>query len=149
MAANQMERKKVTIHITNVIRQMDAEEKSDMSVSGVFYRDKGNRYLHYEEKQLAGTIRTVLKIADNELLLMRSGAVNMRMHFFRDNRRSTASVDSGAGKLQLESELVSMEELYENKPDVLSEVAFQYDLLSHGEYIGSYTVLMKIEEDAE
>lgn len=79
---------------------------------------------------------------------MRSGAVNMRMHFFRDNRRSTASVDS-AGKLQLESELVSMEELYENKPDVLSEVAFQYDLLSHGEYIGSYTVLMKIEEDAE
>lgn len=61
---------------------MDAEEKSDMSVSGVFYRDKGNRYLHYEEKQLAGTIRTVLKIADNELLLMRSGAVNMRMHFF-------------------------------------------------------------------
>ncbi|MBC8930297.1 DUF1934 domain-containing protein, partial [Escherichia coli] len=42
-----------------------------------------------------------------------------------------------------------MEELYENKPDVLSEVAFQYDLLRHGEYIGSYTVLMKIEEDAE
>lgn len=36
MTANQMERKKVTIHITNVIRQMDAEEKSDMSVSVFF-----------------------------------------------------------------------------------------------------------------
>lgn len=41
----------------------------------------------------------VLKIVDNELFLMRSGVVNMRMYFFWDNWRSIVFVDFGVGKL--------------------------------------------------
>lgn len=81
MTANQMERK--SNYSYHQCHPSDGCRREIRYVCfGCFYRDKGNRYLHYEEKQLAGTIRTVLKIADNELLLMRSGAVNMRMHFF-------------------------------------------------------------------
>ncbi|EUJ32736.1 hypothetical protein MFLO_06504 [Listeria floridensis FSL S10-1187] len=140
------ERKTVQIQITNLIRQMDALEKTEMTVPGVFYRDAGNIYLHYEEKQVAGNIRSVLKISEKELLLLRSGAVNMRLHFFKDRKRSTASVDSGAGKLVFESELVGYNETFQEEAEVRGEVAFQYDLLSAGTYIGSYEVTMRIEE---
>ncbi|WP_239255107.1 DUF1934 domain-containing protein [Listeria ilorinensis] len=143
------ERQPVKIHITNVVRQMESEEKTEMSVSGVFYLHEGNRYLHYEERQVTGEVRTVLKLSEEELLLLRSGAVNMRMHFFRDKRRSTASIDSGAGNFLFESELVALEENFQPADGLFGEIAFQYDLLQAGSYIGSYNVKMRIEEDKE
>lgn len=76
------ERKPVRIQITNLVRQMDALEKTEITVPGVFYRDEGNIYLHYEEQQVEGKIRSVLKVSETELLLLRNGAVNMRLHFF-------------------------------------------------------------------
>ncbi|WP_088809687.1 MULTISPECIES: DUF1934 domain-containing protein [Listeria] len=136
----------VKIHITNIVRQMNAEEKTEMSVSGVFYQDENSHYLHYEEKQVAGVIRSVLKISKEELLLLRSGAVSMRMHFFKDKKRSVASVDSGAGKLVFESELIGYTEAFEKNP-LSGKIAFQYDLLSGGAFIGSYEVNMRIEEE--
>ncbi|EMG27105.1 hypothetical protein X560_1514 [Listeria fleischmannii 1991] len=136
----------VKIHITNIVRQMDAEEKTEMSVSGVFYQDEKSNYLQYEEKQMTGIIRSVLKISESELLLLRSGAVNMRLHFFKDQRRSVASVDSGAGKLAFESELIGYRETFCESP-FSGKITFQYDLLSGGEFIGSYEVSMRIEEE--
>lgn len=140
------ERKSVRIQITNLVRQMDALEKTEITVPGVFYRDEGNIYLQYEEQQVEGKIRSVLKVSETELLLLRNGAVNMRLHFFKDKSRSTASVESGAGKFLFESELVSYNEAF-SQDAAQGEVAFQYDLLSAGTYVGSYEVTMRIEED--
>ncbi|WP_439443526.1 DUF1934 domain-containing protein [Listeria aquatica] len=140
------ERKPVRIQITNLVRQMDALEKTEITVPGVFYRDEGNIYLHYEEQHVEGKIRSVLKVSETELLLLRNGAVNMRLHFFKDKSKSTASVESGAGKFLFESELVSYNEVF-NQDTAQGEVAFQYDLLSAGTYVGSYEVTMRIEED--
>lgn len=66
--------------------------------------------------------------------------------FFKDKSKSTASVESGAGKFLFESELVSYNEVF-NQDTAQGEVAFQYDLLSAGTYVGSYEVTMRIEED--
>ncbi|WP_163655090.1 DUF1934 domain-containing protein [Listeria sp. PSOL-1] len=150
MSASRKVRRPVRIYITNIVRQMDSEEKTETTVAGVFYQDEGSYYLHYEEKELTGIIRTVIKLSDKELLLLRSGAVNMRMHFLKDGKRSTATIHSEAGKLIFESELISCQEIFAEEPvGFLKELAFQYDLLNTGEYIGSYSVLIGIEEESK
>lgn len=148
MANEQMERIPVKIQVLTVIRQMDAEEQTEMSVSGVFYKENNAYYLQYEEKQEAGSIRTVWKSSARELLLLRNGAVSMRMHFLKNKNKSNAHVDTGAGKIAFETELLSFQEEYQTGEALfLGNMSFQYDLLSQAEPIGSYTVTLKIEED--
>nr|WP_241433156.1 DUF1934 family protein [Listeria cornellensis] len=80
---------------------------------------------------------------------MRSGAVNMRMHFFRERKRSTVSVDYGVGKLMMESELLNIEEVYVQENLFSGKIDFQYELLDRGVNIGIFDVSMILEEDKE
>ncbi|WP_430539435.1 DUF1934 domain-containing protein [Listeria rocourtiae] len=143
------EKTPILLRLKTISKQEMEEEITELALSGVFYLDHttGSRYLHYEEEQEAGTIRTVLKITDQEVLLMRSGAVNMRMHFFRERKRSTVSVDYGVGKLMMESELLNMEEVYVQEAGFSGKINFQYELLDRGVNIGIFDVSMILEED--
>ncbi|MBC1919318.1 DUF1934 family protein [Listeria booriae] len=145
------EKTAVRLRLRTISKQETVEERSELDVSGVFYLDHatGSRYLHYEEEQEAGVIRTVLKITDKEVLLMRSGAVSMRMHFFKERKRSTVSVDYGVGKLMMESELLNIEEVYEDSELFAGKIDFQYELLDNGVNIGLFDVSMILEEDKE
>ncbi|WP_325064984.1 YwiB family protein [Paenilisteria weihenstephanensis] len=145
------EKTPVLLRLKTISKQEMEEETTELTASGVFYLDHktGSRYLHYEEEQEAGVIRTVLKVTDTEVLLMRSGAVNMRMHFFRERKRSTISVDYGVGKLMMESELLNIEEIYTQDEMFSGKINFQYELLDNGVNIGIFDISMILEEDKE
>lgn len=149
MVNEQKERIPVKIQVLTVIRQMDEEEQTIMPISGVFYKENDAYYLQYKEIQEAGEIRTVWKSSARELLLLRNGAITMRMHFLKNNNRSLANVDTGAGKFVFETALISFEENYQVENALLGEIRFEYDLFSQSELVGSYEVTLKIEEDKE
>lgn len=67
------------IHIKTTIFQDNNKDIIESTASGRFYQRKNAFFLQYEEETAEGGIRTIVKLAGKEALILRSGAVKMRM----------------------------------------------------------------------
>ncbi len=62
--------------------ELDGEKESyELSLSGEFYEKNRAFYLKYDEEQEEGTVHTIVKFVEKRALIIRSGAVKMRLAF--------------------------------------------------------------------
>ncbi len=73
-------RSQVNIKLISTIRPIDGESESyEMWLTGQLLEKAGSIYLKYEEVQEDKTIRTTMKLGNEQALIMRTGAVKMRL----------------------------------------------------------------------
>lgn len=121
--------------VTVVGRQTDAagEENSiKMVAAGKHYYKNGMNYVVYEDSELSGEkgTSTLLKIADDSLTLVRSGAVMQKQHFARE-KESESVYKTPYGNLNLSITTRNIDIIYGS---VSGNIDIAYDMSINGQW---------------
>lgn len=133
----------VKIHLRTRIQQDHEEEQYELILFGNYYQKGNTTYLKYDEVLEEGTVHTIVKIAEQNALILRSGALKMRLSFQLHNEKN-GSYESQYGTLLLSTKTKVLDH---NKTDQ-NEGRFllKYDLLMNGETTGEYEMAIQYKE---
>lgn len=134
------------IKLATTIRHPDQERETfELWVEGTSIQKQGQSYLTFEEVQDAGNIRTTVRMGDNEALILRGGAVKMRLPFLL-NKKQRGSYDGGFGSLAI---MVDTKQLHFSRDEANESGRFlvEYNLLTDGQLVGEYTLEFTYTEE--
>ncbi|MFJ6209330.1 DUF1934 domain-containing protein [Lysinibacillus sp. NPDC092081] len=130
-------RSQVNIKLISTIRPIDGESESyEMLLTGQLLEKAGSIYLKYEEVQEDKTIRTTMKLGNEQALIMRTGAVKMRLPL-NIIEQQMGHYESELGSMPL---VIDTKEMTFTKQAVSGDFHVQYDLLMGGQSVGNYTL---------
>lgn len=129
----------VKIKVKTTIHQHGSKESFELTVFGRYYKKEKASFLQYEEIMEEGTVRTIVKIAEGEALILRSGAVNMRLPF-RLHKKMRGSYEMPFGRFETTTS-ASRIEWTEDSVDIL------YDFTLQGSPAGTYHLEITFQED--
>ncbi|WP_338752059.1 DUF1934 domain-containing protein [Bacillus sp. FJAT-52991] len=145
MTTNQQAHIPVNICLTTSIEMDGEKEDYELTLSGEFYEKSSAFFLKYDEVQEEGTIHTIVKFSENEALILRSGAVKMRLPFHLTEQRN-GSYDSPYGALLLSTQTNTLvHECTYNQQTVQGILKLNYDLLMQGSPVGKYKMNMTFQ----
>ncbi|PSL40584.1 uncharacterized beta-barrel protein YwiB (DUF1934 family) [Planomicrobium soli] len=131
--------KSVTIKLTTTIRQPNvADQVMEMRSKGTLTEKNNLRYLQYAEKQEDLEIRTVVKLSEDEALILRSGGLQMRLPFLL-HKEQTGSLTSTQGSFMLTTKAHELS-VSDNRFKV------RYDLAMGTEHVGEYEMEIQFME---
>lgn len=108
------------------------------------YFEKGNAaYLRYEEAMEEGSVRTIVKMAGNDALILRGGAVKMRLPF-ELNRTLNGSYEMPFGQFATETTAKRIHYSYENGRGSFNVV---YDFSMEGAPTNRYQLEIAFQEE--
>jgi len=129
--------KQVKVKLKTTIRQPNEQsEVYELWASGSFIKKGNYDYLKYEEVLEDKKVKTTVKMAETDALVLRSGGLNMRLPFVL-NAEQTGNYESEYGNLKVTTTTHSMS--YE-KTEQDGRFIVQYDFLVGGEPVGEYTL---------
>ncbi|MFJ7889530.1 DUF1934 domain-containing protein [Lysinibacillus xylanilyticus] len=130
-------RSQVNIKLISKIRPIDGESEGyEMLLTGQLLEKAGSIYLKYEEVQEDKTIRTTMKLGSEQALIMRNGAVKMRLPL-NIIEKQMGHYESEFGSMPL---VIDTKEMMFTKQAVSGDFHVQYDLLMGGQSVGNYTL---------
>ena len=130
-------RSQVNIKLISTIRPIDGESESyEMWLTGQLLEKAGSMYLKYEEVQEDKSIRTTMKLGNEQALIMRNGAVKMRLPL-NIIEQQMGHYESELGSMPL---VIDTKEMTFTKQAVSGDFHVQYDLLMGGQSVGNYTL---------
>ncbi|MFF2797000.1 DUF1934 domain-containing protein [Lysinibacillus xylanilyticus] len=130
-------RSQVNIKLISKIRPIDGESEGyEMLLTGQLLEKAGSIYLKYEEVQEDKTIRTTMKLGSEQALIMRNGAVKMRLPL-NIIEQQMGHYESDFGSMPL---VIDTKEMMFTKQAVSGDFHVQYDLLMGGQSVGNYTL---------
>lgn len=130
-------RSQVNIKLISKIRQIDGESEGyEMLLTGQLLEKAGSIYLKYEEVQEDKAIRTTMKLGNEQALIMRNGAVKMRLPL-NIIEQQMGHYESDFGSMPL---VIDTKEMTFTKQAVSGDFHVQYDLLMGGQSVGNYTL---------
>ena len=136
MMANEA-KSKVNIKLISTIRPIDGESETfEMWLNGELLEKAGSLYLRYEEVQEQKTIRTTMKLGEEQALIMRAGAVKMRLplNIFE---QQIGHYESEFGSVPL---VIQTKKMTFVRQEVRGDFHVQYDLQMSGQSVGNYTL---------
>ncbi|QPQ37647.1 DUF1934 domain-containing protein [Lysinibacillus sp. JNUCC-52] len=131
------EKSQVNIKLISTIRPIDGESETlEMWLDGQLINKADSLYLKYEEVQDEKTIRTTMKLDKERALIMRAGAVKMRLplNIFE---QQIGHYESEFGSMPLVTQTKNM--LF-TRHEMRGDFHVQYDLLMGGQNVGNYTL---------
>jgi uncharacterized beta-barrel protein YwiB (DUF1934 family) len=127
----------------NVKTTIDRQETFELHVFGR-YSQKGNAdFLQYEEVMEEGNVRTIVKMAAEEALILRGGAVKMRLPF-ELNRKLNGSYELPFGQFAIVTKAKKMNYSHENGKGRFEIV---YDFSMEGSSQGTYHLEIVFQEE--
>lgn len=136
--------KKVKIKLVSTILPTNGERETyEMWLGGSIVQKGGNDYLRYEEVQQEQTIRTTIKLAEQGTVILRNGAVKMRMPLNID-QPEIGHYESMYGALPLETTTHQL--AIEQQASGSTRFTTQYDLRVAGNSVGNYTLEIHFTE---
>ncbi|MEB2300732.1 DUF1934 domain-containing protein [Lysinibacillus xylanilyticus] len=130
-------RSQVNIKLISTIRPIEGESEGyEMLLTGQLLEKAGSIYLKYEEVQEDKTIRTTMKLGNEQALIMRNGAVKMRLPL-NIIEQQMGHYESELGSMPL---VIDTKEMTFTKQAVSGDFHVQYDLLMGGQSVGNYTL---------
>ncbi|WP_335871434.1 DUF1934 domain-containing protein [Bacillus sp. 2205SS5-2] len=136
----------VKIHLTTDITQEGEKESISFTTFGRYYQKGGASFLKYEEVLEEGTVRTIVKIKEDTGLILRGGAVKMRLAFQRESAMN-GSYESPHGTFLLETKTRNLR--HKQQSDSNGEILLTYDLSMQGTVVGTYKMKLTYKEDVE
>lgn len=133
----------VKIKLWSTIIPIEGEvEKYEMWLEGQLFDKNGTSYLRYEEIQDDKKIKTTIKLAEDQVVIMRSGAVNMRLPLNLE-QEERGHYESQYGSIPL---ITKTHEIAIMTNDENSVFKTTYDLIIGGTAVGNYTLDIKYSE---
>lgn len=130
----------VKIKLITKIRPNEGESETyEMWLQGSYIEKSGSAYLRYEEVQNEQSIRTTVKLGKEQALIIRGGAVNMRLPFHIKDQQ-LGHYDSEFGSLPLMTHTHTLDFQSELEDEKSGRFSVQYDLIMGGQSVGNYTV---------
>ncbi|EIJ80269.1 hypothetical protein PB1_07907 [Bacillus methanolicus PB1] len=139
MSLRPAEQMPVKIKIKTEIHQDGNKETFEFITFGRYYQKGESSFLQYEEVLEDGRINTTVKISGQEVLILRSGAVKMRMRF-QEQKTLAGTYETPYGVLQTSA---STKRIYKNT----GFLEIVYDLQMQGQDAGTYHMTIRYEEE--
>ncbi|MFZ7946499.1 DUF1934 domain-containing protein [Neobacillus sp. 19] len=118
---------------------IDEEETFELMVFGRYYQKDQASFLQYEEAHEEGTVRTIVKVAQDEALILRGGAVKMRLPF-QLHKKMRGSYEMPFGTF----ETLTMAKRIEHSEGLIDIL---YDFTMQGSPAGTYHLEISFQED--
>lgn len=136
----------VHIKVYNIIQQGTEKERIEFYTTGEYFQKDEAIYLSYEEEHDFGRVQSLLKISEDEALLMRSGAVKMRQRFQTD-QSTTTNYETPFGTMRLTTRTKSLT-WSTNEKQKHGTLKLEYDLdLGHEKHVHTLTIEYKEEKE--
>ncbi|WHY00614.1 DUF1934 domain-containing protein [Neobacillus sp. DY30] len=127
----------------NVKTTIDHDETFELLVFGTYF-EKGNAaYLRYEEAVEEGNVRTIVKMGHLEALILRGGAIKMRLPF-ELNRKLNGSYEMPFGQFATVTKAKKIDFSYENGKGHFSVL---YDFTMEGALASTYQLEIAFQEE--
>ncbi|WP_445488919.1 DUF1934 domain-containing protein [Niallia sp. 03133] len=147
MSARSAEQVPVKIHVKTHIYNGKNKESIEWIGFGQYLEKDNSQYIKYEEIIEEGTIKTIIKFSGDEGLILRSGAVKMRLSF-QLNKQRIGSYESPYGVFQLVTDTKRLE--WEKEADQTAGLLdILYDLNTQGSKNGTYHMTINFKEENE
>jgi len=118
---------------------IDEQETFELTVFGRYYQKDQASFLQYEEVLEEGTVRTIVKVAKDEALILRGGAVKMRLPF-RLHKKLRGSYEVPFGTF----ETLTMAKRIKHTDGLIDIL---YDFTMQGSPTGTYHLEITFQED--
>jgi uncharacterized beta-barrel protein YwiB (DUF1934 family) len=127
----------------NVKTTINHDETFELMVFGTYF-EKGNAaYLRYEEAVDEGNVRTIVKMAHNDALILRGGAIKMRLPF-ELNRKLNGSYEMPFGQFATVTKAKRIDYSYENGK---GHFGVLYDFSMEGAEASTYQLEIAFQEE--
>ncbi|MCM3586836.1 DUF1934 domain-containing protein [Mesobacillus maritimus] len=137
MSTNAVEQIPVKVTVKTIINK----EPYELIAFGRYSKKGSSAYLQYDEMMTEGTIHTTVKLKEEEVLILRKGAVDMRLHFIANKKTpGTYKTDQGLMLTEANTKKINLED---------GRVEIRYDLAIQGSHAGTYHMNIQYEEVAE
>lgn len=134
----------VNINVKTTIFQDGQEEIIEGTAQGDFIQKAQSAYLQYDEISDQGSIRTILKIAEDEALILRSGAVKMKLPF-KLNQKMSGNYEVPFGKFETTTVAKNIDLCYDNNK---GKIDLRYDFSMQGApSVGTYHLEITFQEE--
>lgn len=127
----------------NVKTTIDQGETFELVVFGRFFQKEHASFLQYEEIMEEGRVRTIVKLAAEEALILRSGAVKMRLPF-QLGKSLSGSYQMPFGVFETTTLARKMEYTIDNGSGRIDIV---YDFAMQGAHAGTYHLEISFQEE--
>jgi uncharacterized beta-barrel protein YwiB (DUF1934 family) len=104
----------VKINVKTTIFHENGKEIMETAAYGRFYQKDNASFLQYEEEGEEGKIRTTVKLAGDEGLILRNGAIKMRLPFSLNKQRE-GSYQLSFGQFAIFSSAQKIDHSYDAK----------------------------------
>ncbi|MHC0036559.1 YwiB family protein [Pseudoneobacillus sp. C159] len=137
----------VRISVRTTISQADGERESfELVTFGRFFRKGAAYYLLYEEVMDVGKIKTSVKFTETEALILRSGAVNMRLAF-GINRRMKGHYETPYGTMDTMTKTRKLQH-HQTNPS-RGSLDLEYDFWLQEDQAGTYHMEISYQKEEE
>ncbi|XJZ27179.1 DUF1934 domain-containing protein [Bacillota bacterium Lsc_1132] len=135
----------VKMNVKTTISQQNSSETFDAAAVGRFYHKGETFYLKYEEMTEEGSIRTIVKATKEEALILRNGAVTMRLPFTLDSKKS-GYYEVPFGKFATSTFTKKIEHQYQTESGT-GYIQLVYDFSVQGTDAGTYELHITFQEE--
>ncbi|RIW27848.1 DUF1934 domain-containing protein [Bacillus salacetis] len=136
----------VKVHLKTRIQHGGEKDSFELYANGRYYEKGDSLYLKYDEVQEEGTIHTIFKLKrDEEALILRSGAVKMRM-VFKEDEEHAGSYESQLGTLMITTKTSKLTHTA-NRTKNDGEINLSYRLYMQGSPVGEYEMDISYKEE--
>lgn len=135
-----------TVHIqlhSSIQHPGQEKETHNIQAIGRYTEKKDSAYLQYEEEQEGQKIQTIVKLGEQEALIMRSGAVKMRLPFsIEGDRLGEYRNEQVTFKLQVKTNGLS----FRQEKGRNGKFSVMYELHAEGSLLGTYELSITYSE---
>jgi uncharacterized beta-barrel protein YwiB (DUF1934 family) len=135
----------VKIHLKTNITIGDESDAFELVSFGRYYEKGDAFFLKYDEVQEEGTTHTIVKVTDEQALILRSGAVKMRM-LFNEEEEMSGSYESELGTLLLTTKTKKLSHT-KNLNKTEGDFNLSYELMMQGSSVGDYEMSINFKEE--
>lgn len=133
----------VKIKLKSAIQHPGQEtDKYELEIEGTIVEKAGSRYLRYEEEQNRELIKTMIKLDPEDAIVMRTGAIRMRLPFKLNDKR-VGTYANGPLAMDL---IVVTKALFIKSEQKAGEFHVHYDMHSEQSLLGSYQLTIHYAE---
>ncbi|MED1556660.1 DUF1934 domain-containing protein [Bacillus paramycoides] len=134
----------VHVHFVTEIREGARKETVAFEANGQYYVKGQGTYVTFQEPNEQGEVKTIIKIQDEQVLIMRSGTISMRQtHVKGEWTTGTYTSELGTFALQTKTDNVLFKWSDEKKK---GQLFLTYALLLSEQEAGRYTITINLKE---
>ncbi|ESU34419.1 hypothetical protein G3A_01300 [Bacillus sp. 17376] len=137
----------VKVTVKTVIYSGKEKETFELTTFGRYYKKANSSYLQYDEVMEEGDVHTTVKISGDEVLILRSGAIKMRLLFLL-NKKNPGNYQTQYGLLQT-SALTKRLDTDFNEMKQEGHVDLLYDMAIQGATAGTYHLTINYKEEGK